>query len=239
MINDADVKPSRLWAVLFPAMLVPLAASVFYFVLFSEYAFARVIYAGTKLFTVVWPLLAVLLVLKTGFPKLNLTDSRHWKALPLGLLSGAAIVAAMFAAMASPVGDVVTASAADIRKKAEELGILDHYWTFAIFLSVLHSLIEEYYWRWFVFGRLRLATGKCAAHLLAGAAFASHHVIVATQFFPVGWGVLFGALVGAGGIIWSLMLARQKTLAGIWLSHMLVDLGIMAIGHKLIFGAWF
>jgi len=228
----------RLWLVLLPAMTLPLAASICYFVLFSEHVFARVIYAGTKLFTVVWPLFAVLFVLKTGLPRPELRDARHLKALPLGLLTGAVVVGAIFAAMASPLGEVAAAGAGDIRRKAAELGILDHYWPFAIFLSVLHSLIEEYYWRWFVFGRLRQVTRAWAAHLLAAAAFAAHHVVIATQFFPPGWGFLFGALVGVGGLVWSLLLARQKTLTGIWLSHMLADLGIMVAGHKLIFGSW-
>jgi membrane protease YdiL (CAAX protease family) len=219
-------------------MTLPLAAALFYFVIFSEHAFARVIYAGTKLFTVVWPLAAVLLVLRTGLPRLELRDRRHLRALPLGLVTGVLIAGATFALVATPVGAMAEASAADIRRKAEELGILEHYWSFAIFLSVLHSLIEEYYWRWFVFGHLRRATGRWTAHAAAAAAFASHHVVITTQFFPVAWGFLFGALVGAGGLVWSLMLERQRTLSGIWLSHMLTDLGILTVGHKLIFGSW-
>jgi membrane protease YdiL (CAAX protease family) len=140
--------------------------------------------------------------------------------------------------MLSPVGEVVKSSAPSIRAKVVDFGLVKHYWAFALFLAVVHSLVEEYYWRWFVFGRLRLMTGAWPAHLLAAAAFASHHVVMAVQFFPWGWGLFFGAAVGAGGLIWSLMLSRQKSLAGIWLSHMIVDLGILSIGHKLVFETW-
>jgi uncharacterized protein len=215
-------------------MVVPCLSSLFYFVWFSDEPLARVVYGATKLFTLVWPVIATLWILGATWPRLRLTDRRHLRAIPAGLLTGGAIVALMFALMLTPLGDVVRGSSGAIRSKAEALGILEHYWLFAIFLSLIHSLIEEYYWRWFVFGRLAEAVPVAAAHGLAGVAFAAHHVVVATQFFPLGWGVALGASVGLGGIIWSVLYRRQGTLAGAWVSHIIVDLGIMAVGHHLL-----
>jgi hypothetical protein len=45
---------------------------------------------------------------------------------------------------------------------------------------------------------------------------------------------LLGGAVGLGGIIWSLLYQRQGTLSGAWLCHAIVDMGIMAIGYKLL-----
>jgi hypothetical protein len=59
--------------------------------------------------------------------------------------------------------------------------------------------------------------------------------VIATQFFPVLWGLLFGGLAGAGGVIWSVMYDKQKTLVGAWLCHLIVDLGIMVIGHSILY----
>ena len=229
----------RIWIAVLPAMILPCLASLFYFVWFSSHGFARVIYGGAKVFTIVWPVLAVGLILRRKVPRPRLTDRRHVRAIALGLLTGGAIVALMFALMATPLGDMALNSAGRIRAKAEDLGLLAYYWPFAIFLSVIHSLIEEYYWRWFVFGRLAEAMPVTLAHLLAGVAFAAHHVVVATQFFPLGWGVLLGSLVGVGGVVWSIHYRTQRTLAGAWISHLVVDLGIMTIGHRLIFGSYF
>jgi membrane protease YdiL (CAAX protease family) len=134
---------------------------------------------------------------------------------------------------------VIRGSSERIRIKVQTLGILDHYWSFGLFLAVMHSLIEEYYWRWFVFGRLKEVARPISAHLLAGASFSAHHVIVATQFFPLIWGTVLGLLVGVGGIIWSMMYEKQQTLAGAWISHLIADLGIPSIGHKLLFGTYF
>jgi uncharacterized protein len=232
-------KMFRIWISLLPAMLVPLLAALFYFVLFSEYYFARVIYGATKCFTVFWPLFAVWLILRRPFGKEFRCWSKHFRALPAGFVSGLAMAGLMFAVMRSPVGEVVVSSSGSIREKSVQLGLIEHYWAFAVFLSVVHSLIEEYYWRWFVFGFLREAVSIPAAHLLAGVSFAAHHIVVATQFFPFFWGIVLGGLVGAGGIVWSVLYSRQKSLAGAWVSHIIADLGIMCIGHKLLFGSYF
>lgn len=219
-------------------MVVPFAASIFYFVLFSEYYIARVIYAGTKVFTVVWPAISVWLIFRTTLPKIQVHLEKHRKAIPLGILLGIVIVLVMLGLMQTPIGEVVSRSSENIRTKARELGILPYYWSFGIFLSVIHSFIEEYYWRWFVFGYLREVLTLTSAHLLAGLSFAAHHGVIATQFFPAVWGIVFGGFVGIGGILWSIMYDKQQTLTGTWICHLIVDLGILAIGHKILFGSY-
>lgn len=229
-----NISRALVWQTVVPAMCLPFIASLLYFVLFSEYAFSRIIYGGTKLFTLVWPIAAFLLIYKTRLPKLNLRDSIHPKAIPFGLLVGFGIAGLMFGLMQTPIGAVVQEGGANIAQKTTELGVLDHFWTFAIFISIFHSLLEEYFWRWFVFGRLRQLLSFWPAHLLGGAAFAAHHIVITTQFSPSAWGVFFGSMVGVGGVIFSLLYERQKTLAGAWVAHMAVDFGIMAIGHNVI-----
>jgi len=225
---------ASLWIAVLPALVLPLLASLFYFVLFSEHALAQGIYTGTKVFTLVWPVIAYIVILKIPLPKPSLLAGDCRRALITGLVSGALMVGLMMLLMQTPLGNVVKASAGQIRTKAEELGIINHYWLFAVFLSVVHSLIEEYYWRWFVFGRLRQALSGFAPHLIAGIGFAAHHVVVASQFFGLSWGFLLGGSVAVGGIIWSMMYDKHKTLLGAWISHIIVDFGIMTIGYCLI-----
>lgn len=227
----------RLWLAVLPAMVVPFVASLFYFVVFKDSLIARVSYGATKIFTVVWPALAVWLILRERLPRLAV-EREHARAVPFGAVSGATIVLLMFGLMLTPVGDVVASGALNIRDKAKTFGIVRYYWTFALGLSVFHSLLEEYYWRWFVYGRLRRLTRSGPAHLLAGLAFAAHHVVIATQYFPFGWGLVFGGLVAGGGVIWSMLYEQQATLVGAWVSHLIVDLGIMAVGHRLLFGSY-
>ncbi len=231
-------KAWRIWLALGPAMVVPFAASLFYFVIFNENNLVRVIYGGTKAFTVIWPAAAVVLILHERLSIATRAIAKSLGAIPLGVVAGVAIVAAMFFLMQTALGQMLVDSSESIRNKAQNLGILQHYWSFALFISVLHSLIEEYYWRWFVFGQLINVVSISRAHLLAGAAFAAHHVVIATQLFPLGWALILGALVAGGGIVFSTMYHKQKTLLGPWACHMVIDLGIMAIGHKILFGSY-
>ena len=222
------------WKTVVPAMCLPFIASLFYFVLFSEYEFSRFIYGGTKVFTLVWPIVVLLLIYKTGLPELKLRDPAHVKAVLPGLLTGLGIVGLMFALMQTPLGQVVSEGGVNIGKKTQELGVLEHFWIFAFFISIFHSLLEEYFWRWFVFGRLRELLPRWPAHLLGGATFAAHHIVITTQFFPSAWGVFFGCMVGIGGVIFSLLYERQNSLVGAWVAHMCVDFGIMVIGNQVI-----
>jgi uncharacterized protein len=225
----------RTAAALLPAMVLPFAASLFYFVLFSDHPAARVLYAATKVFTVLWPWVALRFILREPFPG-PVAGVRRWvRALPLGALVGALVVAAFAVALRTGLGSVVDGTAGAIGTKARQLGILDHYWAFALFLSLANSLVEEYYWRWFLFGRLRLVLPRWPSHLVAAAAFAAHHAVVTTQFLPLGWGLAAAAAVALGGLIMSTLYERQGTVAGAWACHLLADLGIMGIGYRLLF----
>src|SRR5262249_5687569 len=53
-----------------------------------------------------------------------------------------------------------------------------------LFVSLLHSLLEEYYWRWFLFGRLRDHFSFPAACTVSSLGFMAHHVIVLAVYLP-------------------------------------------------------
>ncbi len=106
-------------------------------------------------------------------------------------------------------------------------------------LSCLHSLLEEFYWRWFVYQRLRAYLPAAVAAVIGSVAFASHHVIVLASYIPA---ELFwshtapaSAAVGVGGLVWCGLLQRHKSLTASWLSHMLVDMALMTLGAIMLF----
>jgi membrane protease YdiL (CAAX protease family) len=125
-----------------------------------------------------------------------------------------------------------------ILEKLTAFGI-DRPWKYAavaIFYSLLHSLFEEYYWRWFVFGQLRHVVSFWPAALISAAVFASHHVIVLAIYFgaasPITW--LLSAAVAVGGLFWAWLYERSRSLVGPWLSHLLIDAGIFAVGYDVV-----
>jgi membrane protease YdiL (CAAX protease family) len=108
----------------------------------------------------------------------------------------------------------------------------------AAFIAVAHAALEEYYWRWFVFGRLRRHLAVGAAAVLSGLAFMGHHVLVLAVYFPGRfWGaaVPLSLAIAVGGVVWAWLYHRSGSLLGPWLSHVLVDAAIMLIGYDLMF----
>src|SRR5690606_17666993 len=103
---------------------------------------------------------------------------------------------------------------------------------------LVHSLAEEYYWRWFVFAQLRRIIPLAPAIGLSSLAFMAHHVIVVGSYLrdnPLAM-IFFSLSVAVGGAVWAGLYQRSGSLVGPWLSHLLVDAGIMIVGYDLIWG---
>jgi uncharacterized protein len=136
-----------------------------------------------------------------------------------------------------PAG-LLAAAGEEISRKVTGFGIhgLAGYAAMAIFYSGLHSFLEEYYWRWFVFGQLRRLVRPVTAMLVSGLAFSAHHVIVLSVYF--GWTspatVGFSLAVAIGGAYWAWLYQRSRSLLGPWLSHLLIDAAIFAVGWELV-----
>jgi membrane protease YdiL (CAAX protease family) len=113
------------------------------------------------------------------------------------------------------------------------------YLGMALFISVAHSLLEEYYFRWFIFVLLKRYLSLWPAILVSALAFMGHHVVVLGVYFP---GVVplltvvlpFSLCVAAGGAAWAWLYHRSGSLYAPWLSHFLIDVTIMAIGYDLV-----
>jgi membrane protease YdiL (CAAX protease family) len=112
------------------------------------------------------------------------------------------------------------------------------YLLMAFFLAGIHSLLEEYYWRWFVFGTLRELLAVPSAIVLSSLAFMAHHVIVLAVFFPGRFwtaALPFALGVAVGGGVWAWLYQWTGTIYAAWLSHLLIDAAILAIGYDMLF----
>ncbi|MBT5707688.1 CPBP family intramembrane metalloprotease [bacterium] len=224
------------WVCLSIAALLPFFGSFAYFVLAGDHPIARWIYGGVKLFTILWPLIALRWLIKSPIRFRFPSSISVPRSLLEGLCLGGILGGSIWLTMLTPLGDLVATSSGSIGAKIDDLGLRNHFWTFAVVISVGHSLLEEYYWRGFVFGQLRLRFSLFWSHSLAGLTFSLHHMVICSQFFPMPWGILLGGSVAIGGVCWSLLYQRHGHFYGAWLSHLIVDLGLMTIGARLVFG---
>jgi membrane protease YdiL (CAAX protease family) len=194
--------------------------------------------------------MATLKVLQFAFPLawalLVLRDRIDWRrasmrGVPTGLFFGLAVTAAAWCLFHFVLADspAFLAATEPIRAKVAGFGIdsVTKYVALAAFYSLAHSLLEEYYWRWFVLGRLRNYVSFPVALAISSLAFALHHVIVLWQYFshvPLVV-ALFSISVAVGGAVWGAIYERTGHLFGPWMSHLLVDAAIFSVGMVI---AW-
>lgn len=225
--------PALLFALLFPTF-----ATWLYFVEFAGNGEAmRWLYGIGKVIQFAMPLCWVVLIQRIP-PRLGLPSIRG--AWP-GILTGTLIVGGLAALYLGLLRDsaLLRNTPRLIWEQIAAVGITTPagFLGMALFLAVIHSFLEEYYWRWFVFGQLRRVWPFAPAAAVAGIGFASHHVIVLARYLPPThfWTatLLFSACVAAGGIIWAWLYERSGSLLGPWLSHLLVDTGLMLLGFDL------
>jgi membrane protease YdiL (CAAX protease family) len=236
----ASIVKSRklLWAGVLIALVYPSIITWGYFVLAGRYSSGaqQALYLAVKCVQFAFPLVWVWFILREPL--------RTGRASAQGLLLGAAFSALVVASgwvMFDRVlrdWEVFDSASGLIRNKISGFGI-DSIWSYALlagFYSLFHSLLEEYYWRWFVFRQLRSLLPSWPAITVSALGFMGHHVIVLNEFFKEApamvW--LLSTAVAVGGVFWAWLYERTQSLFGPWLSHLLIDAGIFWIGYYLL-----
>jgi membrane protease YdiL (CAAX protease family) len=111
----------------------------------------------------------------------------------------------------------------------------------AAFYSLVHALLEEYYWRWFVFGRLTRYLPVWPAIVVSSVGFTAHHVVLLAVYFPGRFWTLaipLSVCVAVGGGMWAWLYHRTGSLYAPWASHGLVDAAIMVVGYVMLAPLW-
>src|SRR5262245_16811968 len=158
------------------------------------------------------------------------------RGLAFGIIFGLIIAGAMFALYFGYFRSAGTFAAAGPTMLAKLSGIgIDSpakYAGVALFYSLVHSLLEEYYWRWFVFGRMKRLIPLWQAIAWSSLAFMAHHVVVLGLYFGWAnpWTWLFSLATAVGGAVWAWLYNRSESIYGPWASHLILDAAIFGIG---------
>lgn len=123
------------------------------------------------------------------------------------------------------------------------------YWAFAAGISLGNALLEEVFWRWFVLGRcVDLIRGRGGskgkpsrptwawAIGLAAVLFTVHHVIALGAQFGVLATALASLGVLIGGVVWSLLTIRFESIWPAYVSHVLANAAMFAVGWWILAG---
>lgn len=229
------------WWLIVLAMALPTIVTWVYFYILADYSDA------TQKFG-----MSAGKVVQFGMPIFWLVVIRRWKndwrrpnadGMLLGLMFGVVIFAIAVGVYHGWLKNTapMQQAAIEINAKVAGMGLSSPmaFIALAVFYTVCHSLLEEYYWRWFVFGMLRQRMAVSAAIVLSSLGFMSHHVLVLAKFF--GWASIgtwfFSLSVAVGGAVWAWQYQKTGRLYSAWLGHALVDAAIFTIGYSMLTAA--
>ena len=225
-----------LLAIIF-CLVFPTIVTLAYFVWFADQAEAlKVAYGIGKVIQFGFPVLFAWFYARDRIGLPVFTRKGVVFGLAFGGVIGALMLALYFGAL-DPAGTLESAED-EIEEKVTGFGItsVSAYLALAAFYAIAHSGLEEYYWRWFVFGQLRRYTSRAVAITISSLGFMAHHVIVLGVYFgwasPMTW--LFSLAVAIGGAVWAWLYEDSKSLIGPWVSHALVDAAIFAVGYDIV-----
>jgi membrane protease YdiL (CAAX protease family) len=241
-------KPKSRIVAIATAILLPTLVTWVYFHLLADsdeklqqsaYSIGKAIQFG---FPLVWVLLFLRQPIREAMPPAD--DSvQPWSratSIQFGIAFGLAVTAMMVAIywLVFPQS-VLENLQIEVESRVNGLGFASSwkYICLGLFYAFFHSFMEEYYFRWFVFGQLRHVTKLVPAMIISGLAFMAHHVIVLDHFFHefLGLTMFLSLSIATGGIIWAWQYEKSRSLVGPWISHLIVDAGIFAIGYDVLF----
>lgn len=103
----------------------------------------------------------------------------------------------------------------------------------AIYITFGNSLLEEFYFRGFIFLNIYKTKYKVLAYLFSSLLFAFYHIAIFATWFNI-WLILL-ALLGLFivGLVFNWLNTKSENFLNSWILHILADVGVMLIGFYL------
>lgn len=222
---------------------IPVLGTLLAMVWFPEAVWAKVLFFGAKVWMLAVPVWWLEKVQGVGLGALRVP---RWSGFPGGPGmavahgTGLAIAGVILGAYYGFAWRWVDFASMQERVAAMSLDRPTLYLLGALYWCTVNSLLEEYFWRWFTFSRLRDVLPEGAAMtatavVLAGLLFTVHHVVALGVYFDWRITLLGSAGVAVGGVVWSAIYSRYGNIYAPYVSHVYADLAIFWIGWRLIF----
>jgi membrane protease YdiL (CAAX protease family) len=195
---------------------------------------SRVVFVLSKIWLFALPVVW-LLVVERGRP--SFSPLRRGGMLA-GLLSGVVLSAGILAAYGLLGERMIPRDAFVAKLTAVGLADWRAYLAGALYWVLVNSVLEEYVWRWFCteqFGRLMRPRAAIVASALC---FTLHHALALHSYFPEAPIVTAACSAGVfvGGVTWSALYVRTRSVWPGYFSHAIVDIAVFGLGAAMLFG---
>ncbi|HHX61631.1 MAG TPA: CPBP family intramembrane metalloprotease [Epulopiscium sp.] len=111
----------------------------------------------------------------------------------------------------------------------------DNFIWIALYISLINSLLEEFFFRGFIFLNLKKTSVRKFAYLVSTLVFSVYHVaIMGSWFDPI---IFIVAMVGlfVGAFIFNFLNEKEENIYNSWIVHMMANLSINTVG-LMMFG---
>ena len=110
----------------------------------------------------------------------------------------------------------------------------DNFLFVSLYISFINSLLEEFFFRGFLFANLKPSAGRGFAYGFSSAMFAIYHVAMMIGWFHPAVTVLLIAGLTVGGMIFNFLNEKQENILTSWLVHMCANFAINTVGFILM-----
>lgn len=104
----------------------------------------------------------------------------------------------------------------------------------AVYISFINSLLEEFFFRGFLFLNLKKQMRRLHAYLISSLAFSVYHVAMMIGWFDLWLFLLILAGLMVGGMIFNYLDEDQGSIYTSWFTHMFANFAINTIGFILM-----
>lgn len=109
-----------------------------------------------------------------------------------------------------------------------------NFWMVCIHISIINSLLEEFFFRGYAFILLKKSIKTSYAYLFSSLVFALYHVTIIYKWFSLPIFVISILSLMLLGMILNYIDEKNGNIYNSWLSHMCVNFGINTIGLMLM-----
>lgn len=105
----------------------------------------------------------------------------------------------------------------------------------AIYIPMVNSLLEEFFFRGFIFLNIKRLNGRKFAYIISAFVFALYHVAIMGNWFSPIIFILAMSGLFVGGLIFNYLNDRDGNIYNSWIVHMMANLSINTVG-LMMFG---
>ncbi len=104
----------------------------------------------------------------------------------------------------------------------------------SLYISFVNSLLEEFFFRGFVFVNLKKHSTRALAYAVSSVAFSLYHVAMMIGWFNIGLFALVLVALAVGGGIFNYLNEKHGNVYTSWFVHMFANFAINTIGFMLL-----